>query len=639
MKSGKGEQNKMERNNYAAGTAAGIPQTILHGVHIGEHSFETDKILDEIKQRCTEEGMNYVVIRLGGRKILPETLYRWAEYLAQNEIYFAYLYTVWPDENGDIVSCLTAETVAQLQRIAGKYFLGDSLGEPGSSYTFKQERYFIGGNMKYPRQNAENMQEARDHFIEALRPYTKIDEKLGIGDIACVEATAFSQHILKAGVNIPILEVMVGNPEVLISNVRGAAKANACKMWGTYIAHEWYGGKWHDDPLKRKRLKLAYDYAYMAGSQIFCLESGDESLESFGTKYDKDHELCRDYREELRRFNRLIQMDRRPAGGPKVKIAFVYGNLESWGGLPTGSTVWGQFEDEKWGCGDAEHSWRILEELEHGLGWYNIDNFGGADLSGHIPYGMYDIVPADTNPEILANYDYLIFVGWNTMTDEIYDNLTAYAEGGGRIIMTAAHLNTNPERGGETRIVRGGRIENLFGCTLDGEYTSKKGMKFARTSVIPGVAYPGVVDYRKDNCDPYYAAGYARYAKTTLAGGTASAVLDDGFAAAECPETAVVEHRCGKGYTVLLTTLEHPGNHAMYPLYKTVLRVLLNAYHQNCDIKVLGSDKLKFAVYEGDVVYVLNTDYDCDVCAVVKKGDQTVKQLLAPGELKRIDLI
>ena len=45
--------------------------------------------------------------------------------------------------------------------------------------------------------------------------------------------------------------------------------------------------------------------------------------------------------------------------------------------------------------------------------------------------------------EIFAKYDYLIFVGWNSMTKEIYDNLKTYVKGGGRLFMTAAHLKTS----------------------------------------------------------------------------------------------------------------------------------------------------------------------------------------------------
>lgn len=77
----------------------------------------------------------------------------------------------------------------------------------------------------------------------------------------------------KAGIEIPMLKLMCGHPEILVSSLRGTARATNAKRWGTYLAHEWYGGMRHEDILKRKRMSLAYKYAYLSGSQLFCLES------------------------------------------------------------------------------------------------------------------------------------------------------------------------------------------------------------------------------------------------------------------------------------------------------------------------------------------------------------------------------
>ena len=54
-----------------------------------------------------------------------------------------------------------------------------------------------------------------------------------------------------------MLELMCGNPEILVSSIRGTARAFNSKIWGTYIAHEWYGGLRHDDILKQKEVSLA----------------------------------------------------------------------------------------------------------------------------------------------------------------------------------------------------------------------------------------------------------------------------------------------------------------------------------------------------------------------------------------------
>ena len=72
--------------------------------------------------------------------------------------------------------------------------------------------------------------------------------------------------------------------------------------------------------------------------------------------------------------------DRRPLGGPKVKLAFVSGRYDSWGGF-CGSSAWNQFHREEWGYGPAEYSWRLLDELGTRRKWGDVNNFGQYDFS------------------------------------------------------------------------------------------------------------------------------------------------------------------------------------------------------------------------------------------------------------------
>ena len=61
---------------------------IMNGVHIGEHSFEPDKVIEEIYERCVVSGLNFVTIRTQ-REIVPQHYFiEWARYLAENKIYF-----------------------------------------------------------------------------------------------------------------------------------------------------------------------------------------------------------------------------------------------------------------------------------------------------------------------------------------------------------------------------------------------------------------------------------------------------------------------------------------------------------------------------------------------------------------------
>ena len=93
----------------------------------------------------------------------------------------------------------------------------------------------------------------------------------------------------------------------------------------------------------------------------------------------------------------------------------------------------------------------------------------------------------------------------------------------------------------------------------------------------------------------------------------------------------------GQGYTILMTTLDYPGG-AAYPTYRNIVREIMTATHRNADVKVYGGDRLRFTVYEGNKIYLLNTDMDCSVEAVIECGDQKLQVTLAPMELKPIQL-
>ena len=107
--------------------------TVLNGIHIGEHSFVPEKIREEIYDRVIKPGYNFVTIRPGRNLDLdPKYFVEWAEYLAENKVYFVFLYTIQNAPKGK-ESYLDKETVAEIKKVAGEYFVGDMIGETGSS--------------------------------------------------------------------------------------------------------------------------------------------------------------------------------------------------------------------------------------------------------------------------------------------------------------------------------------------------------------------------------------------------------------------------------------------------------------------------------------------------------------------------
>ena len=65
---------------------------ILNSINIGELSFDKDLMISEIKDRCIDKGFNFVSIRPRGDQLEQEAFVNWAKYLAENQVYFAFLY-------------------------------------------------------------------------------------------------------------------------------------------------------------------------------------------------------------------------------------------------------------------------------------------------------------------------------------------------------------------------------------------------------------------------------------------------------------------------------------------------------------------------------------------------------------------
>ena len=609
--------------------------SVLFGVHIGEHSFEPDQIIAEIKDRCIDCGHNFVTIRTPVGSEVPQSYFlEWAKFLAENKIYFLFLYSIQFAPAGK-ESHFAPETVAKMKEIAGEYYIGDLLGEVGSNYACKWKHYYDDNKEGFmPVTDLPDMQACYDNYMTVMRKWIDIEKKYDVPAILCVEATALHKYNSAVGVEIPVLELMCGHPEILTSVTRGVARATDAPMWGTYLAHEWYGGFRHDDILKRKRMKVAMRYAYLSGSQLFCLESGDESIASFGYSYPKEHEICREYRDEWAAFSKFAQENERPAGGPKVKVAIVQGNHDAWGSWG-GSSVWNQFDRPEWGHSEAEHSWRLLDEVHDKRAWCDIANYGTEDLSAAPAYGMYDVIPAESEAEVYQRYDYVIFLGWNTMTDKIFNNLTAYVENGGKLLMTAAHLNYSPSRTGEKIYPSNEKMEKLFGCRFTGETVfTNAGVKFHAASPS-GLRYPGTKDM---HTDPIYSAGYLSWLGTELTTGYDAGVTAEDFECDAVGMTAVIENNLGKGTAILAAAENYPGHPALTPMYRAIMREMLTHSARNCAVKVLASDTLRYSVYEGGKMYLLNTDFDMPIFVKILHDGKEETITLQPMELKTYQL-
>lgn len=615
----------------------------LFGVHVGEHGFCEEKVLDEIKH-YVERGINFITIRPPRkRKIEEHYYYEWARYMADNKVYFIFLYALQFAPDGE-VSHVTETMNARIREIAGKYYLGDMLGETGSTYACKLPGYFRNARVKVdpPKQNAADMKEAKENYSAVLGDLVRRERETGVPYVSTVEATMLNNYNVEMGVDMPFSELLCADPEMIVPALRGAARAYDSKLWGTYVAHEWYGGIRHYDKLKDARFELIYKYAYMSGSEAFCLESGLDRITAYGVTLPDENPIAEKNREVFYRMADYIARDERPFGGPVTRVAFVQGNYDAFGGGWGGSSLWSQFEGEQWGHADPESSWRIVDDINKKRDWWEPDSYEsrGRDVSGALADGSYDIIPATASAEAMKRYDCLIFTGWNTMTDKIAENLLEYVRSGGKLLIAAAHLNTNPDRTGKAEYLNNETVRELLGCSFTGKSTSSNlGMRFVCDSALPNMHYPYA---QLKAADPIYSKGYVKYADVELCGAEIRSILSDSFLVIEDEldyAPTLLENKCGEGHVIFLTSEYYPGHNAVYPMYRSVVREMLRAETENEPQLVLAPSSVRFSVYEDGTVYLLNTDASIPSAVVLlPEGEESETLVLRPLELVKVGL-
>ena len=602
------------------------------GIEIGEHASDYENFIDHIKDNYDIKKVDFILIVMRQTEMLETTWEKWASFFKDTKTYFAFLYTQQRGAPKGKESHFTNGIVEKIVEVAGEYFIGDMIGETGGLCSWSEGYY---EDIGIEKQKFTNMNEAQAYYVNHVEQTVNLDKKFKVPAVLAVEATTLSRYNFKAGVDYTFVEMMCGNPEVVFASARGASKAYGKKWWASHIANEWYGGYKNDDSLKYKRLKLAYYMSFLAGAKYIYPESGDLKIASYGSDYDSDSTFCKSYRNIWNEFSDFVHLHKRPQEGPLTKVGFLQGNLDSWTGWG-GSTIWNRFGEEDWVYGDAESGWDILEDIYKGEKWHVPTVYGEKSNPYSVPFGQYDIVPAEATVEVLSKYSCLFFIGWNTMTEDIYFKLKEYVYNGGKLFMTAAHLNTSDVPGKQWVPVNGGDVSDLFGCKIKGPGRRlNQGVKFISESLIPEYKYPTVINGK---CDPILSGGYLDCADIELTDGKVIAILADKFFGWRDNSPAIlVEKAYGNGFASIVTTLDYPGSRGVEKLYKVLLRTSLSGEEEQSGLRVLGSSKLYYSVYEGGgkkfTVYLLNTDYNNSVDATLQTDKLNTKISISSCEI------
>ena len=523
---------------------------------------------------------------------------------------------------------------------AGDWYGGRlAIGEAGG-VAYWTEKYLTRKTGYQLPPKVETMEEAHRAYVDYLRPFVAKERvRLGKGPLISVDPSMMFKYLIEAGLDALGYEVHPGDPELAHAAVRGASRA-AGAPWGTHIAMLWYGGI-RPDRQWLQRWKTSLYYSYMAGANFVWPESGHLRYDRLmGEQWGFDSPEMKRVRRDLRAARQFSRVHQRPAGGPRTGIGVVHGLHEGCPGL-WNKRVWGQAHDEKWLEGPAEQGWDLFNQMFRRQPWWNTHVQGDADRSGNPPGGQSDIVPIEAPLEVLRRYRLLVFLGWNTMTEEIYEKLKAYVSQGGKLLMFLPHLSIETDRAKPIRLFRNGDFSDLFGVQVLGRgdtdvrgvkcaVESESGYPFARWGEISDARFIGVMQM----------AHMERCGARTIYGADPSPFKGSMELIEKFP--ILTEHRVGLGFAYLAVLYQYPGDERIREFSRDLLRTVVAGEEGN--LRAVGPDALRYAIYDDilpesrrgvRVIYLQNSDADVPAKARVEaEGSATPWLDIEPAEMR-----
>jgi hypothetical protein len=475
----------------------------------------------------------------------------------------------------------------------------------------------------------ENFQQAHDAYLRWITTMVESEKGRGIKTVCNIDARPYFHLSGKAGVDLLGTEMMVMPVDPILSALRGTIKAYGKKEFTAFPAVGWYGGS-EFDPDKPGRLKLALYSAYLHGAKYIFSES-DHFCPTIRFPRIFNDPLSVKTRKVLKDFYRFTQKDNRPVGFPKTNVAFVQGYLDSWCGSSYSDhggygILWGQ---EDFTAGAAEKSWEFLDVVFPNYSRFNRQSEG---WFGGTPYGPVDLIPIDAPPKFLHQYKLLVFLGWNTLTEENYQKLLAYVRSGGCLFMSLLHASTDTKYlpTEQRTLYRKGDLSELFGVKIKSlvldDARKETGCGHCRNP-LQGIFVTGQTKYnlKKGRCYPF--TYDTREIQAQIAGAEMIARANNG--------QPILTRKAfpGGGEAFLLVAPDYP------IVFKNLVKDFLAGLveHHQTAVQMVDSRDINFAVYEGekkDTIYLLNTNLKSPVRCSLEYKDKKTNLSFKPGEFK-----
>ena len=547
-----------------------------------ENREEFTQILADIRDR---QQANFALVRLEGCLIHATDLDEWVRIFKRKGINFAYLW----DE--------TSYT-RRLQEQGGPLFLGQMFHEVSHLKHF----YAYPQVLRPEHPTMQSAQKDYFHYIGWLVHYVKKASpktKVIIG-----EDQLFAAMDYIAGADRVLAEVNMGHVGILLAEARGAKRTLRKKWLGAHFA----AGCLKFPPLLdvERFYQISLYTCYLYGvNHIHDEESALTMVH--GKPYSFSSRFCRGRRALLARYNRFLEQYGNP-GTPEVALALVQGRYE-WP-MPSFALacpvskhrVWRNFGGigQEWSPADPEAGWKLLQVFLPGACIPDFPRRRNEELrlwhSG-TPLGQCDIISSEVPARALGLYRSLIFPGWNSMDQSLYNKLIAFVKNGGNLLMAAPQLSDRVDREyvrelDHPHFILDGRVEDLFGVRLLNRTLPVSEIIFDRDSggLIPDSRFPlpkGV-------------------ANTVVKSAGAQTIASDGRG-----QPVLLENRLGKGLARLLLPQAFPGAAALMPVMAALCKALASEVRDDVRVDDPSAYVAWYLFRKGNQrhLWLLNTDW------------------------------
>ena len=415
----------------------------------------------------------------------------------------------------------------------------------GHNYGYDKDGYFLNKYM-----NARpDMKDAHTTAIRTLKNIRQTDTRH-------TGPSVMFKYMYEAGWDWAGAETMDSSTEVLLSFMRGAAKAYKKDRTGVHHAVQW-STRPHDTNERYRRFMLANYVSYMQGATEINTEEGLWFLECQYTAHNRFSPACVNHADMQRKLLNFARAHSR-SGSYYTPVAFVHGRYDGWFGFGASENLFGMNNIKR---AEPENSWELLkifypQNVVNGggvTGYYPEGHGKPIGLVSGTPRGNVDVVPIENGD--FSDYRLAVFASYNCAEKADMDKMYDFVVNGGTIIATPMHFSDITYR----EDIIANKV-NIVDCAL--------------TNAI----FNGLPKFTDGMCT------------NIVSNATVIKTAQNGL-------PLVVEIEIGKGKAVLVNKLCYPANPSVMPIYKDLIINYSQKAHSQDVAKVTCEDDVQYTTY------------------------------------------